>query len=92
MLFGWVIFVPLFPQPGLDFESAILDLNFSDLHGASGDMIPMIRRTCDLRAAKSIKNTQLNFNNFTLRHVARNKIVIFTPRFSFILDMAFFML
>ena len=40
---------------------------------------------------KYLKN-QLNFINFTLRHVARNKIVIFTPRFSLILDMALFML
>ena len=45
---------PLFPQRGLDFESAMVDLNFSDLHRVAGAMIPMVRRTGDFIATKSI--------------------------------------
>ena len=45
---------PLFPQRGLDFESAIVDLNFSDLHRVAGAMVPMVRRTGDFIATKSI--------------------------------------
>ena len=58
MLFGWVLDVPpLFPQRGLDFESAIVDLNFANLHDAFCAMIPMVRRTSGFGAAKSILKT-----------------------------------
>ena len=47
----------LFPQRGLDFESAIVDLNFANLHDAFCAMIPMVRRTSGFGAAKSILKT-----------------------------------
>ena len=55
----WLIAIcpPLFPQRGLDFESAIVDLNFSDLHRAPRATIPMVRRTSDFIATKSVFKT-----------------------------------
>ena len=45
---------PLFFSPwGHDSASAILDLNFSNLHRVFGAMIPMVRRTGGFGAAKS---------------------------------------
>ena len=81
-----------FRQQGLDFEIRFFDLNLLVLgcafsHSNSYGLAHMQFWACQ----KYLKN-QLDFNNFTLRHVARNKNVIFAPRFSLILDMQFFML
>ena len=43
---------PVFPPWGHDFASAILDMNFSNLHRVLGAMIPMVRRTSGFGAAK----------------------------------------
>ena len=51
------IWPSLFHQRGLDFESAIVDLNFSDLHRVPGATIPMVRRTSGFGAAKGILKT-----------------------------------
>ena len=46
-----------FSQRGFDFASAILDLNFSNLHRVFRAMIPMVRRTGGFGAAKSAFKT-----------------------------------
>ena len=83
---------PFFLEPGLDFQNVIPDLNLSELHRASGVTFPAVRRTCGIVSAKLVQQIELDFNNFMLTHVLRNKIVIFRPRFSFILDTARFLL
>ena len=45
--------VALFPQREHDYESPILDLNFSASHRAFGAMDPMVRRTVGFPATKS---------------------------------------
>ena len=49
--------VAVFLTRGHDSASAILDLNFSKLHRVFGAVIPMVRRTGGLGAAKSAFKT-----------------------------------
>ena len=83
---------PLFPQRGLDFESRCFEVKLLVLGCAFSHSNSYGLAHMQFCARQKYFKNQWNFNNFTLRHVARNKIVIFTPRFSLILDMALFML
>ena len=93
MLFRWGPKVPpFFPQRGHDFEIRFSDLNLLSLSCAFSHNNSYGLAHMQFGARQKYLKNQLNFNNFALEHVVRNKIVIFAPRFSLILDMVFFML
>ena len=55
MVFAWSqLRPPIFLEREHDYETHDLDLNFSVLHRVAGAMIPMVRRTGDFIATKSI--------------------------------------
>ena len=83
---------PFFPQRGHDFEIRFSDLNLLSLSCAFSHSNSYGLAHMQFWVRQKYFKNELNFNNFTLEHVVRNKIIIFAPRFLPFLGIVFLVL